>query len=155
MSLKILKHDIWDIWSQGFTVCVLTNGDVRRDGLAVMGAGLAKQAVDRKPNIQKKLATALQQFGNTPHWFPAERMISFPTKHNWRDDSDPKLIRKSCLTLVNMVNFLIPDIRKPMKNIVFLPIPGIGLGRLSRDVVIPILEQEIAECDKIVIVEKP
>lgn len=153
--MKLLKHDIWDLWEHGYTICVCTNGFIKKDGTAVMGRGIALEASERIPRLRKELAEKLDKFGNLPFWFKEYRMVTFPTKHVWWEESDLDLIRHSSRTLRGMTEFLIPHVNRPQKEVVFLPIPGIGNGKLDKKNVMPILEEELENCKHIIIVEKP
>ena len=116
-----------DIWKSGADyICVTTNGIVKRDGTLVMGAGIAKQARDRVPGIDRALGEGVKAFGNTPMIFntagSAPHIISLPTKHHWKDKSDLELIVKS-----------ISHIAKTMRptDTVALTRPGCALGGLN------------------------
>lgn len=52
--------DLWDLHDQGFCIGVPTNGDRRRDGRAVMGAGVAFAAVQLFPNLPILLGAKLR-----------------------------------------------------------------------------------------------
>lgn len=77
----IIKHtkNIFD--EQGDAVCITTNGIVKTNGEAVMGAGIAKEANIRY-NLARELGTKLRNGGN--HCYIIGRsdkaVISFPTK---------------------------------------------------------------------------
>lgn len=83
--------------SRNEAVCVTTNGAVKKNGYAVMGAGIAKQANMNFSGLARDLGDLLIQYGNrvydmgfhkdsiTGYWI---RIITFPTKHHWRDKSD-------------------------------------------------------------------
>ena len=83
-------------------VCVTTNGKIKKDGKAVMGKGIAKTA-DEYFSISGKLAKYLELYGNRVFDMGLYRfsgcepyhVITFPTKHDWRDDSDIELIKTS------------------------------------------------------------
>ena len=47
--MKEIKSDIWKVKADW--ICVTTNGKIRADGRAVMGAGIAKDAKIRFPDI--------------------------------------------------------------------------------------------------------
>jgi len=115
-----ITGNIWDFWDAGEWVCITTNGIVKSGGLAIMGRGIAKQAVDRAPAIQKQLAWKLNTFGNHVYAFLPHRMFSFPTKHNWRDPSDLNLIAQSCR-----------ELRMMSAGRVYLPRPGCSNGGLD------------------------
>lgn len=126
-----------------------TNGNVKKNGNAVMGRGLAKWV---KENLEfyhlgrwiapdKALGIRLRDKGNIPHLFVARKRknpeekflaLSIPTKHNWWEKSDIELIRQS-------VNLAIPLILKSEVEKVYIPLFGTGNGRFSLEEVKPIL----------------
>lgn len=121
-------------------VCVTTNGIIKKDGNAVMGAGIAKTA-DTRFQLATKLADHLRKNGNTVADLGAYQyktsqfhIASFPTKNHWRDNSIPELIRQSAIQLVALAN------KNNFKHI-FLTPPGCGCGGLNYTTdVKPILE---------------
>lgn len=60
--MKVIEGDLWEELLKGNHDAVLipTNGFVKKDGMAIMGAGVAKQACERYPGIARKLGTFLQ-----------------------------------------------------------------------------------------------
>lgn len=72
-------------------VCITTNGIVKTNGCAVMGAGIAKQANISFNGLARDLGALLSQYGNRVYdmglrknnisgkWI---RIITFPTKHH-------------------------------------------------------------------------
>ena len=118
------KSNIWN--SDASYICVTTNGIVKRDGTLVMGAGIAKQARDHFPGIDKALGDGVKTFGNTPMMFmtvgEGPNIISLPTKHHWKDKSDLELIVKS-----------VAHIAKTMRSTdtIALTRPGCALGGLD------------------------
>ena len=118
-------------------ICVTTNGIIRQNGRAVMGAGIAKAFRDRFPGIDKNLATHILRCGNVPGdlgVYEGCLVISFPTKYHWTEDSDLELIGQSAELLVELVNNL-------ELSTVYLPRPGCANGHLSWDDVKPVIEQ--------------
>lgn len=100
-----------------------TNGIVKADGDAVMGAGLAKTVATAHPWIPAKLGALIEQHGNRP--FNLGRgWVSVPTKDHWKDPSDLELIESSCHHLVTMAD-------KFEWRRVYLPKLGCGLGGLE------------------------
>jgi len=87
-------------------VVIPTNGVVLRGGAAVMGLGVALRALQTWPGIGFTLGRLLRERGNNVHVIfggsPARptRVVSFPTKHDWRDPSDLRLIARSAGQLV-------------------------------------------------------
>jgi hypothetical protein len=71
--------DIWDMYDQGETVCITTNGFVTRGGNAVMGRGVAAQAVKRFPTLKAKMGRYIMENGNIVQRI-AKRIVSFPVK---------------------------------------------------------------------------
>ena len=116
-----------DIWkSEADYVCVTTNGVVKRDGTLVMGAGIAKQARDRVPGIDRVFGDGVKLLGNIPLIFNTAKgtpnIISLPTKHHWKDKSDLDLIIKSVAHIAKTM--------RPTDSIA-LTRPGCALGGLS------------------------
>ena len=61
--MRYLSGDLWDLAHEfGGWVVVPTNTTIRQDGNAVMGAGVAKDAVKRYPKLSKQLAQHIRQF---------------------------------------------------------------------------------------------
>ena len=79
-------------------ICVTTNGIVKKDGRAVMGAGVAKAFRDRFENIDLRLAEHIRKNGNVTGIIcsvDGYYIISFPTKNDWVNDSDIALMEIS------------------------------------------------------------
>jgi hypothetical protein len=139
-----LTGNIWDLDGDG--LCITTNRIVKEDGRAVMGAGIAKQCLERYPGVDKVLAYHIQEWPNNLittlviDFVRQQRIISFPTKYDWRDDSDLKLIVKSA-------NQLMDYIKWNKLGEVLLPRPGVGMGNLDWEVVkatiAPILDDRV------------
>lgn len=147
--MKILNtaKNIFDLpVSEKEAVCVTTNGMVKRNGFAVMGAGIAREA-DLRFGLSAKLGQYLRAYGNRTFYMGAyqnKAIICFPTKHNWRDSSDLALIRESAENLVRMC-----DNRGITKC--YLPPVGCGLGGLDWDTQVAPLLNSILD-DRFVIV---
>lgn len=131
-----------------------------------MGAGCAKQAKDRYPKIPSALGQHIWQVGtelagpqldeetessycdricrqgNHLYVWEHRKMITFPTKWFWWDDSsDIELIKRSAVELVAAMNA--NDIEQ-----VYLPQPGTGKGNKDwlndvRPVIKPILDDRV------------
>jgi O-acetyl-ADP-ribose deacetylase (regulator of RNase III) len=133
-----MTEDVGDLWKYPAQYrAFLTNGIVTKDGLLVMGAGVAKQAKERYPHLPAALGRMVKALGNRPFLMEAEGLISFPTKHNWRDQSDVELIRRSAVKVVDLVD-------RVRARSVAMPRPGCGLGNLDwadvKKVIGPILD---------------
>jgi hypothetical protein len=120
---------IWDMCSAD-AVCVTTNGMLNKKGEAVMGKGIALEAKQRFTGVEKVLGALIKAGGNSVYPLPfflfkdSGQIVSFPTKHHWRDKSSIDLIKVSCFELINLTD------DRGWGRIV-LPRPGCGLGGLS------------------------
>jgi len=126
-----LQSDFWR--TEADYRCITTNGDLRINKRAIMGAGVALQARSRYPELEVTLGKLLIERGNHVHLL-GHNLISFPTKVHWNLNSDLDLIMRSARELVDLVNTL-PDARQ-----VLMTRPGCGMGRLSW----PVVKQSIA-----------
>lgn len=143
--LTVVTGDIWDAHKDSW-VCITTNGMLKQDGTAVMGAGIAKEAADRFPDLPRRLGENISKYGNRLFIYRDIRIITFPTKHDWKDKSDLELIRKSCRELMEVAHkFGIERIS--------LPKPGCSNGGLSWDDVRPAIEP-ILDASIVFIVDK-
>lgn len=141
-----MREELANIWDKhpANWVCVTTNGVCRKDGTAVMGAGIAKQAANRFPDLPAKLGGYLRQYGNRLFVFREYKLVSFPTKHDWKSQSDLNLIGESCRQLVAAIDkFGIKEI--------YLPRPGCRNGGLAwgdvRLAIEPLLDDRVVVCD--------
>lgn len=144
--MNVLNADIWDLWTQGKIICITTNGDVRKDGLAVMGRGVALQATRRIAGIQQALGQSLKTHGNVLRYFPEKKIIIFPVKHHWNERADLKLIGESCDALHGLCAALDNSICP-----VYLPKPGCGNGGLDWTDVRPIVKPLVDEGRAIIV----
>lgn len=126
------NYDIFSLPQNNEAVCVTTNGMCKSDGTAVMGKGIAKQA-DNLFNLSARLGGYLKQYGNRVFNMGKYSddfnnrvftVITFPTKYNWKDDSDVTLICRSCEQLVELCD-------KFRITKCYLPPVGCGCGNLN------------------------
>ena len=152
--MREIEGDIWEFHKAGKWVVVTTNGFIKKNGEAVMGAGIAKQATNKYPFFPKMLGHALQSYGNVPMTFKTAsignkyidlRIFTLPVKHNWFEKADIDLITSSLEKLVKLVDNT--DIEE-----VYMVRPGCGNGKLNWDDVKPIIEPLLD--DRFIIVEK-
>jgi hypothetical protein len=144
--MQELQGNIWD-WFDSFALVVPTNGIVKANGEAVMGAGLAKQTALRYPYLPKQLGHFINEFGNHVHPISDTPLIfSFPTKNHYKDDSDLELIERSANELVVKTKFTDKKI--------LIPRVGCGLGKLKWSDVKPVLESILVD-DKFIIINQP
>lgn len=124
--------DLWEFWSTGAYIGITTNGRVSRSGEAVMGAGLAKVAALRFPNLPHQLGEFLTCSGNHVYAFPDYRVFSIPTKDDPFEPSLLPLITQSADELLRYVNSM------GLQDVYTVRL-GCGLGQLHWDAVRPIL----------------
>jgi len=123
--------DIWEYTATGVIV-ITTNGSLTRDGLAVFGRGVAKQAAVRFPGLAENLGRLLAEHGN--HVFDLGcGIVSFPVEETAWSQPDLRIIARSAGELR-----LLAD-RSGWEQIV-VPRPGCGGGGLSWKEVKPLLE---------------
>lgn len=118
-----------DLWEYPAAYrCVTTNGEVISRGLnrfeLVMGAGVAKDAKFRFPELPFKLGNWVLEYGNRAFICKEEKIITLPTKLDWRKKSIPELIERSLGQVVAIVN-------KFKVESVALSRPGCGNGGLD------------------------
>lgn len=136
-SFQLVKGNIWDYLNKADILCVTTNGVVKPNGELVMGAGVALQASRRFPSLPKVLGRAVKEHGNHVHTGVQSGktiIVSFPTKHNWKDKSDLILIEQSITELIQLADAI------SAKQIVLTP-PGCGNGGLCWNDVEPLLKR--------------
>ena len=124
-----------DFWTElGDAHVITTNGNVK-DGRCVMGRGVALQARNRFPGLDRFLGSCIRESGNRVHslgdWTRADgaaySLFSFPVKRNFWEQASLELIRHSVRELVIEV--------PPAYQKVVMVRPGCGNGRLKWDVV--------------------
>lgn len=126
-----IKGDIFDYIGDADVVCVTTNGIVKTNGELVMGAGVAKAFANRYKNMPKILGKKVKDHGNIVFQGGEDNgtlLLSFPTKNNFKDKADIKLIIKSAERLRRFA-----DKRNWQK--IIIPSPGTGLGGLNKNTV--------------------
>lgn len=135
------KGDLWDLLGIVDAICITTNGVRKKDGSLVMGAGVAREAVAKFPEIQFILGRKVLEQGNIPHiaWEQSGTyIVSFPTKVNWRLPSSLNLIQTSAASLQRLAD------KEKWENVA-LPRPGCGLGGLQWSDVRPMLQAYLDE----------
>ena len=135
--MQEISGDIWELYCR-YRV-ITTNGVVNSFGKAIMGKGIALKAknryLDYYPyiNIDVILGKLIKAHGNHVYII-YDNLISFPTKHHWREKSDIELIRRSAIELVTLLG---PKLS--CDDRVLLPPPGCGNGGLKWDYVRPVI----------------
>lgn len=120
-------------------VIITTNGIIKKNGELVMGAGLALLAAQQYPQLTKQLGKYVAEYGNRCFIVPKCNLISFPTKHHYKDKSDWMLIEKSLGELKLMING-----RHNIEKI-YMPRIGCRNGGLDWKEVKPLIEKILAK----------
>lgn len=127
--MREVRGNVWDMAVPGDIICITTNGFVKKSGEAVMGRGIALEAVKRDPLVARSLGDAILSGGNHVvdiHQDPDFIWLSYPVKHNWWEKADPALIVRSAHELVGYVHSI-----EQFSGFVWLPRPGCGNGGLN------------------------
>lgn len=132
-----ITGDLWEYRQPEDWVGITTNLTLRRDGKLVMGRGIAFEASQRYPALQKEWGEKIRETSEkqpsiilTPKW----KLIAFPVKYHFRDDADINLILRSTIQLLDILPML-------SGGRILLPRPGCGNGRLDYAEVEPLLRK--------------
>lgn len=129
--------NLWDFAERGEWIAITTNGIVKTNGQAVMGSGLAEQAAARYPDLPRALGQHLTRMGNIPYCDPALRLISWPTKSDWKRPAEVRLIQQGAHAIRRILD------REHITHL-YCPPPGCGLGQLTwpqvREALTPLLD---------------
>ena len=154
MGFKEVVGNIWEYHAKGNTICITTNGTLKKNGNAVMGAGVAKQAATVFPDIRQALGEEIADKGNELFFFQDMNIINFPVKHNWYENADIELIKKSCKQLQEIANFHADTYGRHINLVKFpiiLPRPGCGNGKLDWEIEVKPVLQKMLD-DKIMVI---
>lgn len=159
--MNLLRSNIVDLWKNGKTICVTTNGFVKKNGCGVMGRGNALAMSKELPMLPKLLGNFIKTFGNSVGFIYKESIISFPvkpTQGNYENvlphianrykptDVIPGFWCKASLPLIqSSVNQLNELIIKNKLEEVYLPLPGCSNGGLSIEDVEPIISNCVTQ----------
>ncbi|MBK5274803.1 MAG: ADP-ribose-binding protein [Desulfuromonadales bacterium] len=123
--------DIWEHAGQGIIV-ITSSGSLTRDGRAVLGRGVARQAALRFPDIVDRLGRLLAEQGS--HVFDlGDGIVSFPVEESAWSLPDLRIIARSAQELRVLAD------AAGWRRIV-VPRPGCGGGGLAWHEVKPLLE---------------
>ena len=155
-NVKIIEANIVDLWKVGKTICVTTNGFIKKNNQGVMGAGNALAIAKEIPNLPSALGRHIRLRGNVVGYIH-DRIISFPTKPQFGNydqviDKAKRIYKpgqkipgyhcKSDLKLIeDGIERLNLIIEKQNLDEVYLPLPGVNNGQLSFEEVEPILKK--------------
>jgi hypothetical protein len=131
--------DLWT-WPADWRV-IPTNGVVKASGELVMGAGLAKQAALRYPELPRWMGDVTRRRGAVTAFYDPGRLILLPTKYHWKDPASLSLILLGASWMKQSLSAIVNGAPPPPCRVV-LPRLGCGLGGLSWErQVKPVLEK--------------
>ena len=142
------RGDMFSVWGKTDLFLFTSNPIVNKQGLAVMGRGIAKQLSDKVPTIRKAFADYLKRssgeyavadLGEYTIGTATQRVGYFMVKHHWRDNAQLDIIEKSVNELISY--HTLRDGSGRVVGRYDLNFPGIGNGGLKREDVLPILMQ--------------
>ena len=122
--------NIWD-YRKTAVIAVTTGGSLTRDGRAVLGRGVARQAAAFHPALAGLLGRLLTEHGNHVHDL-GDGFVSFPVEETAWSLPDPGIIARSAAELHLLAG------RSGWDRIV-VPRPGCGGGGLVWSEVRPLL----------------
>ena len=137
--MRVVHDDLFAATPKVDAICITTNMQVKRNGMAICGAGIALTAAKRwavfpiilgqllKKGI-KQVAIVIPKADHYP------AVIAFPTKDDWRNPSSIELIKTGLEQLKQMAD------DKDWTN-VWLPSLGTNNGKLPTAVVWPIMHE--------------
>ena len=130
--MRELTGNLWAFRGEGVIV-ITTNGYVTRDGRAVLGQGVARQAGERFPGLPRELGEKIRTGGNHVHKLTGG-LVSFPVEDSPWALPDIRLIRRSAEELRGMAD-------RNNWSLIVVPRPGCGGGGLDWNDVAPALEE--------------
>ena len=135
--------DLWEKHKAGFFVVIPVNLSRKKNGHAVMGAGLALDAAKRFPDLPVKWGRIMDR--SKLMFEHDHRLILFPTKKDWRDPASFDLIQDGAIVLQDTLSYeqSLPEWKAGL--IVYLPRLGCGCGRASWPEVFPVLNEILDE----------
>ncbi len=137
-----LVGDIWELHDSGCVIAIPVNQGWKRNGLAVMGLGVAREAALRFPHLpaiwgeycrkSHKMTPVTLIDGLNLVMFPTKGLNEREPHMSWEGMSDFNLIVRSCQELKRLIS--VPT---------YLPVPGCGAGRLDPAIVLPAVRKEL------------
>jgi len=137
--MKFYFGDIWDLHDQGFYVVVPCSLSVsKKTGLAAMNSGVAREAVERFPDLPQRYGNAVNN-GKVYVVFGDYRLIMMPTRMYYISGKayDLDNIRIDINMVINGLKMIAPITRE---NIA-IPLMGCGYGEANPGFLFPILSK--------------
>lgn len=138
--------------SKNEAAAITTNGVIRKNGDAVCGKGQALEAKTIFPGLEAQLGQYLRRYGNRAFYMGVHEiggqftsLVTFPTKHHYRDNSNLVLIEKSAHQVKQIAD-------KFELSKIYLPPVGCGLGKLDYEKQVRPIIQGILDDDRFIVV---
>lgn len=145
------KGNMFDVWGKSDLFLFTSNPIVNKQGLAVMGRGIAKQLADKHPQIRKDFGDYLKLWWDKLNYhvealdyYDGQNVGFFMVKEHWAEEAKLEVIERSVQSLLDFIgdeNMLADDFSHVPVRRVDLNFPGIGNGKLRREDVLPLLER--------------
>jgi len=144
-----LKANIWDKQFDGCWRVIPINCQVNSKGELIMGAGLAREAKNRYSTLPEYWGRQYKDgYTGLDPYSPndAIKLLAFPTKDHWKDDSDIRLIAINLKSLYGLYQ------AGYLEKIV-CPRLGCGLGKLDWDTQVkPLVEKYFGDDPNFIVV---
>ena len=130
-----MKHEqgnMWNIWDETQHFIFTGNSFIKMNGALVMGRGIAKEVRDKFPGIDHAIGTVIHNHLGKYGVILGSKIGVFQVKYNFADQADLDLISYSVSKLTVMAS------EKPQERF-DMNYPGIGNGKLNRELVEPLL----------------
>lgn len=101
-----MKEEVGDLWTYPSQYIAITTNGIVSDltNELIMGKGVALKAKELFPELPKILGKYVSTYGNRAFIVKEHKIITFPTKYHWRDNSSLLLIEKSAKEVVEIVD---------------------------------------------------
>ncbi len=142
--MQEVTGDLWGYLGKAVIV-ITTNGYVTRDGRAILGNGVARQAGELFSGLDRWLGWLLREGGNRVHDL-GDGLVSFPVEDSPWSNPDLRLIRTSARQLRELAD------RKGWRQVI-VPRPGCGGGGLDWSEVAPLLAEVFDERFRVISVD--
>ena len=155
------RGNMWTAYATADLFLITTNSTIRQDGALVMGRGIARQARDRFPGLDRALGREiartcghLGEYGLlvSPRW-PAAKLGAFQVKACAERSRSTHYAQPARLPVIDTsVQALVQWCEAHPLALVCLNFPGIDNGQLARANVLPLISRLpdrvwVWECD--------
>lgn len=137
--MQLIKGNIWESASQN--IAITTNSVIRTDGSLVMGAGIAKEAALKYPDLAYKAGQLISALNKHTKWYGFIGSFSYPDRNIYLFQTKTLFTRPSCLKLIEHSTEMMIEYLNQNPIEISLNFPGIGKGGLDSKKVLPIIEQ--------------